>query len=192
MQTKQSAFGAQIAKASAASSSDATFVLASTVLDRDNDTIEQEALKNVAKNTSKLITLWQHKSDQPIGYWNDLTVAGNQLVGDLNLSSVNLGLMVKQLLADNVPLAASIGFMGAGEFNDIGGINYTAIELLECSIVSVPANPEAIQIAKHFGFEPSSVLETNGQFVSDRVSAAMINARRKVAAANLTRRRKCR
>jgi HK97 family phage prohead protease len=192
VQTKQSAFGAQIAKASAASSSDATFVLASTVLDRDNDTIEQEALKNVAKNTSKLITLWQHKSDQPIGYWNDLTVAGNQLVGDLNLSSVNLGLMVKQLLADNVPLAASIGFMGAGEFNDIGGINYTAIELLECSIVSVPANPEAIQIAKHFGFEPSSVLETNGQFVSDRVSAAMINARRKVAAANLTRRRKCR
>jgi phage head maturation protease len=61
--------------------------------------------------------------------------------------------MVRELLDADVPLGASIGFRGAGKLNDDGGIHFKTIELLECSIVSVPAHPEAMRIAKAFHLE---------------------------------------
>jgi HK97 family phage prohead protease len=130
---------------------DARFVMSATSPDRVKDTIDESAYKpNLGK---KIIALWQHNSDQPFGYWHNLRVESGKLIGDLKAAGTNLGLMIKQLLADGVPLGASIGFRGKGEENKQGGIHFKQIELLECSVVSVPAHPLAYQIAKSFGIE---------------------------------------
>lgn len=139
---------------------DARFIMSASSPDRVNDTIEPDAYKGAARK-SKLIALWQHKADQPIGFWSNLKAEGDRLVGHLKISSTNLGEMIKQLIADGVPLGASIGFRGTGEPNKKGGIHFKTIELMECSVVSIPAHPRAMQIAKSFDMQ---------EFVEDRQS----------------------
>ena len=75
------------------------------------------------------------------------------MVGDLKISGTNLGKMIKQLIADGVPLGASIGFVGDGKRNEKGGVHFTSLKLLECSVCSIPAHPRAMQIAKSFDLE---------------------------------------
>lgn len=129
------------------------WIMGASARDRVDDTITPDAFKSALKKVgSKLIALWQHAANQPIGFWHNLEYKNGNLEGDLKLSTVNLATMVKQLLDDEVPLGASIGFQGLdGAPNEFGGIEYTDISLLETSIVSVPAQPAAIRIAKHFG-----------------------------------------
>lgn len=147
MTTKQ--FAVKISKAE----SGGRWIMGASAKDRQNDTISADAFKNaIADVGGKLITLWQHQAAQPIGFWENLEFKAGQLIGDLKLSAVNLAAMVKQLLDDDVPLGASIGFRGLdGEYNEFGGIHYTEIELLETSIVSVAAQPAAQRIAKQYG-----------------------------------------
>ena len=141
---------------------DGQWVMGATARDRVNDTIAPAAFTEALKSVGgKLIALWQHKNDQPVGYWSNVQYKSGKLIGDLKLSTTNLGAMIKQLLDDGVPLGASIGFRGLeGEPNEHGGLHFKAIELLETSIVSVPANPLAMQIAKDFGIVLES-LEDN-------------------------------
>lgn len=142
--------GVTIEKARA-SGYDARFVMSATSADRVQDTIAESAYApNLGK---KLIALWQHNADQPFGYWENLKVEGGKLIGDLKAASTNLGQMIKQLIADGVPLGASIGFRGKGEPNKAGGIHFKEIQLMECSVVSIPAHPLAMQIAKSFNIE---------------------------------------
>jgi HK97 family phage prohead protease len=132
---------------------DARFVMSASTPDRVRDTIEPSAYKAVVGKVKRLIALWQHNSEQPIGTWEKLAAEGDKLTGYIKFASTNLASMVKQLIADDVPLSASIGFRGKAEPNDHGGLHFKEIELLECSIVSVPAHPRATQIAKSFGVE---------------------------------------
>ena len=140
---------------------DAEFIISSTGLDRDGDTFSASALKAVASQTSKLLALWQHKQDQPVGYWQNLSFSGNKLKASLKLSSTNLGNMIKQLLIDGVPLTASVGF-GVTDYdtNDNGGLHFKEVDMYECSIVSTPANSDAQRIkgyAKQFGVKLDSL-----------------------------------
>lgn len=139
---------------------DARFVMSASTPDRVKDTIEPSAYKSATK-IDKLIALWQHDPDRPIGYWTDLKADADRLTGYIKFASTNLAQMAKQLIDDGVPLAASIGFRGKGELNKDGGIHFKSIELLECSVVSVPAHPRAQQIAKSFGFEPETLVSVN-------------------------------
>ena len=145
-----------VEKADGASGYDARFVMSAATPDRVKDTIEPSAYKAAAK-TDKLIALYQHDPEKPIGFWTGLKAEGDRLTGYIKFASTNLAQMVKQLINDGVPLSSSIGFRGKGELNDIGGVHFKSIELLECSIVSVPAHPRATQIAKSFGL--SSVID---------------------------------
>lgn len=143
-------------------STDGRWVMGATARDRVNDTIAPRAFANaVEKVASRLIALWQHDNRQPVGYWENLSYKAGKLIGDLKLSETNLGLMIKQLLADGVPLGASIAFTGYGKANDLGGYHYSEIELLETSIVSVPANPLAMRIAKSYGVDLSSTVKAD-------------------------------
>ncbi len=135
---------------------DARFVMSASTPDRVKDTIDPVAYKSAAK-IDKLIALWQHDPDRPIGFWTNLKADGDRLVGHIKLASTNLAQMVKQLIEDGVPLASSIGFRGKAKPNDHGGLHFKEIELLECSIVSVPAHPLAVQIAKSFGFDEALI-----------------------------------
>lgn len=176
---------------SKSSNYDARFVMSSTAEDRDKDTIDPAVYK--AHIGKKLIALWQHKSDQPIGFWENLKLQGQDLVGDLKVASTNLGLMVKQLLEEEVPLGASIGFRGRGMPNNAGGIHFTELDLMECSVVSVPANARAIQIAKSFGVDLQSLEEdTSAKSGLTAAPAAIVNARKTIARVNLVRRKNAR
>lgn len=165
---------------------DAKFVMSASSPDRVKDTIDPKAYEpNLGK---ELIALWQHNPDQPMGKWFNLRVEAGKLIGDLKLASTNLGLMVKQLLADKIPLGASIGFAGKGEANKIGGIHFKEIELFECSVVSIPAHPRAMQIAKNFGIEiqssdldsDSALSEPQPEAVVDRAKAAILSANKTI------------
>lgn len=142
---------------------DGQWILGASARDRVDDTIAPEAFRNALKAVGgKLIALWQHNSDNPIGYWDNLKEKGGQLIGDLKMADTNLGRMIRKLLEHGTPLGASIGFRGLdGEPNEFGGFHYKEIALFETSIVSVPCQPAAVQIAKSFGFTPES-LEIQG------------------------------
>ena len=169
---------------------DARFVMSAATPDRVKDTIEADAYApNLGK---KLIALYQHDADRPIGYWNNLRVEAGKLIGDLKVASTNLGLMVKQLIADGVPLGASIGFRGKGEKNKLGGIHFKELELFECSVVSIPAHPRAMQIAKNFDFDIQSSDADGDLVASDRspeAQAAIDRAKSAVLTAKLSLRK---
>ena len=131
---------------------DGQWIMGHVGLDRDHDTISPKAFTDALKLAgNKLVALWQHKHDQPIGKWENLKYEDGSLIGDLKIAGTNLGKMVKQLLSDDVPLGASIGFLPTDwEPNDHGGAHIKQMTLLETSVVSVPANPRAVMIAKHF------------------------------------------
>lgn len=128
-----------------------TFVMSSDCTDRVGDIVEPEALA-AAANQEKLIALWAHDDTKPIGFWQNLRVEAGKLLGDLVLAPTNLSKMLTALLDAGTPLGASIGFTGSGAHNGQGR-TYDDIQLLECSIVSIPCNPESVQIAKQFGLD---------------------------------------
>ena len=130
---------------------DATFVMSATTPDRVNDTISKDAYS--ASVGKSLIALFAHDHEKIVGHWENLRVEGQKLLGDLKVASTNLGQMVKGLIDSNVPLGASIGFRGKGAPNKKGGIHFDSLELLECSVVSVPAHASAMMLAKKFDLE---------------------------------------
>lgn len=136
---------------------DGKFILSAATPDRTNDTIDPACYDAACSpKTRKLIALWQHDKAQPIGYWSDLERVGDTLQAKLHLAQVPMGYMVKQMLADGVPLGASIGFRGKGVPNKKGGYHFTEMDLMETSIVSTPAHKRAQQIAKQFGIDLST------------------------------------
>jgi HK97 family phage major capsid protein/HK97 family phage prohead protease len=129
---------------------DARFVLSAASPDRVKDTIDPAAYKPwVGK---RLPALLGHERGAVIGYWDQLKVVADTLVGDIKFVSTQLGQMVKTWLAEGVPLGASIGFRGKGTVKEDGGVHFTQLDLGEVSLVTVPAHPRAVQIAKQFGF----------------------------------------
>ncbi len=132
---------------------DGFFVISSTAEDYHRDVVSLSALAEVTKKNNKLITLFDHDAAKPVGYWDQLKVQGSKLIGRLNLAPTNLGKMIGVLLDHGTPLGASIGFHGIGSARKSGGTLYSYIEIFETSIVSIPCNREALQIAKSFGLQ---------------------------------------
>ena len=131
---------------------DGVFIMSAATPDRVNDTIDPKSYDTAARQ-EKLIALWQHDPEKPVGFWSNMKRQGDALKGYLKIADTNLGLMIKQLIADGVPMGASIGFRGRGEPNKKGGIHFKEIELMECSVVSIPAHPRAMQVAKKLNLE---------------------------------------
>lgn len=135
-----------------------TFVLSEESPDRMGDIIEVEGwdFSNFKKNP---IALWQHDHDKPIGSWRNIRVKGKQLLGDLYLGSTRLADMAQQLIEDGILKAVSVGFVPVeheplDEEKPYGGWRIKASELLEVSLVSVPAHPQALLLSKSLGLSP--------------------------------------
>ncbi len=151
MQTKSLPVGIQKAESP---EYDGTWVISSDAVDRAGDVISTKALKSLVGQ--EVICLWQHDSALPVGKWTNLRMVGTKLAADLKLAETSLSKMIKALLAIDTPLGASVGFRGRGTPREKGGLQFDAIELLETSVVSVPCNPQAMQIAKSFGVDLSN------------------------------------
>ena len=133
---------------------DARFVVSSTAEDRVGDTFSKEALQKLSA-TKKTIALWQHNSNQPVGYWENFKLVGNKLVASLKLAETNLGKMIRSLLDSDVPLASSVGFRVLDWEETEVGYEFKDVDLMEISVVSTPANPQALLLAKKYGFDDS-------------------------------------
>lgn len=125
------------------------FIMTTEVVDRDNDIIKVSGIKldNFLKNP---IMFYNHNSWESIGYWRNLRIENNTLVGTPEFSNTVLGEQVKTQVLDGSLRACSIGFMvldqGQEQINDkMVNVIYQS-ELFECSIVTLPANQDAVRI----------------------------------------------
>jgi len=132
------------------------FVMSTSEVDRMADTIDQRGwdLSNFNKSP---IALWNHDHNQPIGKWHNVKVENGKLTGEIefmpeeiNEFAASVGKMVKAGFLK----ACSVGFRPLDmKPNKSGGLEFIKNELLECSVVSVPANASALSFAKSFANE---------------------------------------
>lgn len=130
------------------------FVLSDETLDRQGDIIEAAGwdLKAFKKNP---IALFGHSSQFPIGKWADVRVEGKRLLGKLQLAARGTSQRIDELrglVEQGILRAVSVGFTPIEE-EPLGGerrtgTRYKRSELLEVSLVAVPANPAALSLAK--------------------------------------------
>ena len=140
------------ATASAAGEDPLVYVMSDESIDRMGDIIEARGwnLKNFSKNP---IALFGHRSDFVIGHWTDVKVQGSKLIGRLHLLPAGISERLDEIRAAveaGVLRAVSVGFraIDAEPIGNSGGVRFKASELMECSVVSIPANPNALAIAK--------------------------------------------
>jgi HK97 family phage major capsid protein/HK97 family phage prohead protease len=128
-----------------------TFVLSDATKDRMGDVIEPKGwqLDNFRSNP---MALFNHNSSFPIGTWEDVKVQGGRLVGKLKLAARGTSDRIDEIISlveQGILRAVSVGFSPIERKPlDDGGIRFTKQELLETSLVSIPANPAAVQLAK--------------------------------------------
>jgi HK97 family phage prohead protease/HK97 family phage major capsid protein len=132
-----------------------TFVLSDQSVDRMGDIIMADGwkLSNFKRNP---IALGFHRSDFPIGTWKNLRVDGTELRGELELAPEGTSPRIdeiRRLVDAKVLRAVSVGFRPIKheplDPKDVwSGERFLEQELVECSLVSVPANANAIAVAK--------------------------------------------
>lgn len=139
--------------AAPAGSDQLEYIMSDSSVDRLGDIIEQDGwqLVNFKKNP---IALFGHSSNFVVGNWRDVRVVDGRLVGKLDLMPAVSERLQEIHAAVNAGVlrAVSVGFRPIKaeplENSKVGGIRFLSHELVECSLVAVPANPNAIQIAK--------------------------------------------
>jgi phage head maturation protease len=144
----------------------ARFVMTSETPDRLGDIIRMDGV-DIAQFMRNPVAFFSHDSASwPIGKWANLQryshAAVPRLEGDLQLAPGGGPIATIDeaawAIANGLTRACSIGFLpdwsaaskvinSAGDWE--GGIQFNKVELLECSLVGIPANPSAL--AKGFG-----------------------------------------
>jgi HK97 family phage prohead protease/HK97 family phage major capsid protein len=132
------------------------YVMSDGSVDRMGDVLEPEGWQ-LDHFRSNPIALFGHKGDFPIGKWRDVGVRDGRLTGRLELmEAVSERLReVHAAVKAGVLRAVSVGFhpLEVEPLKDSksGGYRFLKSELVECSLVSVPANPNALAVAKSLG-----------------------------------------
>jgi HK97 family phage major capsid protein/HK97 family phage prohead protease len=137
------------------------FVLSDATPDRYGDVIEAAGweLKEFKTNP---IALFNHNPDFPIGRWANVKVEKDKLVGELKMAPRGTSARIDELLNlidAGILRAVSVGFL-PDEYEQMGrghGSRYTKQRLIETSLVSIPANPNALAIAKSLGVSPETL-----------------------------------
>lgn len=126
-----------------------TFKISSGAVDRDRDVINQAGwmLDNYLKNP---VVLWGHQYGQPpIGTCTALNIKSGDLVAEAEFFDAETypwADTIYRIVKAGGLRATSVGFRPK-KYNwnaDRGGVDIDEAELLEFSVVSVPANPEAL------------------------------------------------
>jgi len=144
-----------IRKASPGGGDGLEFVLSDATVDRYGDSIVAKGW-DLASFERNPIALFGHSHEYPIGRWSDLRVEGGKLIGRLNLAARGTSARIDELIGlveQGILRAVSVGFMPKkaepiDPNKPYAGQRYLEQELLETSLVSVPANPAALAVAK--------------------------------------------
>ena len=152
-----------------------TYVLSDDTVDRYGDVVDPAGwdLRSFKKNP---IALFGHNSNFPIGTWKNVRVEGRKLIAELAPAQRGTSQRVDEIISlieQGILRATSVGFRPL-EYRPIdpekpyGGQRYTKSELLETSIVSVPANPAALQLAKSLNTSTDTMALVFGEHAGTR------------------------
>jgi HK97 family phage prohead protease len=116
-------------------------------------------LKSFRKNP---IALYGHEHDKIIGVWENVRIEGKRLLGRLKLAKEGTSPFVdyvRALIDQRILKAVSVGFQPIEATpRKSGGMDFTKASLHEVSLVAVPANPNAMAIAKALAPEYVDIL----------------------------------
>jgi HK97 family phage prohead protease len=132
-----------------------SFIISTNAVDRDNDVIDQNGwhLDTYKQNP---VVLWAHDYTQlPLGRSTDIGVKDGRLKATTEFADHAFADTVYRMLKGGFLRATSVGFVPKlfAENKDRGGLDIIEQDLLEFSIVPVPANPEALIEARAAGID---------------------------------------
>jgi len=152
------------------------FVMSDGSVDRMGDVIDPagwDLSSFTAGSKFNPIALFNHKPDMVVGSWSDVRVNGGQLIGKFNPlapGTSELADSVRKMIEQDVLRAVSVGFepkarepLNEKADKNYGPWRFTKQSLLECSIVSVPANANAVAIARSLNLSTKTVSEIFGE-----------------------------
>jgi HK97 family phage prohead protease len=137
------------------------FIFSTGGVDRYGDVIDPNGWQLANFNTNPVV-LWAHDaSAPPIGRAKNVGVVGGKLMGSIEFMSADVNPMsdaIYQMLRAGFLNAVSVGFSPIAwkQTTDKarpGGIDFSKVELLEVSIVPIPALPTALVQARAAGIE---------------------------------------
>lgn len=162
-----------IRKAATAEVDGLEFVLSDETVDRMGDVISAKGW-DLAWFKKNPIALFGHSSDFPIGKWANVRVEGGKLKGRLVLAAEGTSRRIdelRSLVEQGILRAVSVGFRPieselVDDRNPYGGVRYLKQALLECSLVSVPANPAALAVAKSMQISEDTLNLAFGEYAN--------------------------
>lgn len=128
--------------------------------------VEGWDLKRYKRNP---IILFNHKSDVPVGHSPKTAIddARNALVSRIKLADEGTSDFIDtlyKLMKQRIVRAVSVGFRPTKDVEilrdkegNFEGLEFNGQELLEISIVSIPANPNSLSLAKSWGAKESTL-----------------------------------
>jgi len=160
-----------------------TFVFSTPDIDRDGDRVLQNwDLDDFIKNP---IVLAFHDHTNPVGKWINIRVQDGMLQGDLELAEVGTSDFINslhKLVEQDILKSVSVGFRSKkSKANTFGGYDLDENYLFECSLVSIPANQNAL--AKEFSYlsndEVKRICTMNGDCSSTKAGDNNLNIKTK-------------
>src|SRR5579872_1757923 len=122
--------------------------LTTEVEDRAKDVVVASGarLDNFRRNPT---ALFNHDVNQVVGSWSDVAIQGKEIVGTLTFPPSGVSARADEIcgLVKNGNIAGiSIGFLPLRwePIKGSPGLRFTSWELIEASLVAVPANPDAL------------------------------------------------
>lgn len=136
-------------------SGDATFIITDDISDREQDVVYPDGL-DITNFLRNPVVLWGHNADElPVGKCVNIERQNNGWIATVEFVPSDYPHIgdkaeaIRRSIKDGFLNAVSIGFIPKDwEFNENGGLNITASELTEFSIVSVPCNPNALAVER--------------------------------------------
>jgi HK97 family phage major capsid protein len=133
------------------------FVMTDGSIDRMGDIIDPSGIE-LDTLKSDPVVLFNHDRNQVLGRWIDIRKSGDQMIGRIDWAvsdhwpKLNY---IRDLVRQGILRTVSVGLRYSRKepinkfaSKEYGPFRYTKTELLECSLVSVPANPNALAITK--------------------------------------------
>lgn len=140
------------------------FIASDETLDRHGEIISINAWDLTNFKANPVILGFHNYDEPPLGYAEKLgfkNIDGSKrlVLDPVFHGKTELSRLYKELKDEGYPIALSVGFIPK-EMNDNV---ITKAELLEVSVVSVPANPSAMSLAYSKGFDKATVKQAMGE-----------------------------